>query len=35
MGYSGPVVAEVLPLPDDGTAVMDTAKFWKEMAIHL
>jgi sugar phosphate isomerase/epimerase len=35
IGYSGPVVAEVLPLPDDATAVMDTAKFWNDMAIHL
>ncbi len=35
IGYSGPVVAEVLPLPDDETAVLDTAKFWKEMEIPL
>jgi len=33
--YSGPVVAEVLPLPDDKTAVLNTAKFWKEMNIPL
>jgi 5-keto-L-gluconate epimerase len=35
IGYSGPVVAEVLPLPDDKTAVIDTAKFWKTMNIAL
>ncbi|HSN47136.1 MAG TPA: sugar phosphate isomerase/epimerase family protein [Flavobacterium sp.] len=35
IGYSGPVVAEVLPLPDDKTAVTDTAKFWKNMDIAL
>ena len=35
IGYSGPVVAEVLPLPDDNTAVLDTAKFWKNMDIPL
>lgn len=33
IGYSGPVIAEVLPLPDDNTAVLDTAKFWKKMDI--
>ncbi len=35
IGYSGPVVAEVLPLPDDNTAVKDTAGFWKKMEILL
>ena len=35
IGYSGPVVAEVLPLPDDNTAVLDTADFWKNMDIPL
>lgn len=35
IGYSGPVVAEVLPLPDDNTAVLDTAKFWEQMDIPL
>jgi len=35
IGYSGPVVAEVLPLPDDKTAVLNTAKFWKNMDIPL
>lgn len=33
IGYTGPVIAEVLPLPDDNTAVLDTAKFWKKMDI--
>jgi len=33
IGYSGPVIAEVLPLPDDKTAVIDTANFWKNMDI--
>ena len=35
IGYSGPVVAEVLPLPDDNTAVLDTADFWKNKDIPL
>ncbi len=33
--YSGPVVAEVLPLPDDRSAVINTAKFWKNMNVSL
>ena len=33
--FSGPIVAEVLPLPDDKTAVMNTAQFWKEMSFEL
>ena len=33
--YSGPVVTEALPLPDDKTAVMNTAQFWKEMSFEL
>jgi sugar phosphate isomerase/epimerase len=35
IGYSGPVVAEVLPLPDDNTAIVDTAIFWKKMDVPL
>jgi sugar phosphate isomerase/epimerase len=35
INYSGPIIAEVLPLPDDKTAVLDTAKFWKSMNISL
>lgn len=35
INYSGPVVAEVLPLPDDETAVLNTAKFWHEMSFTL
>ena len=35
IGYSGPIVAEVLPLPDDATAVQETAEFWKKMGIAL
>ncbi len=35
INYSGPIVAEVLPLPDDNSAVLDTAKFWKSMDIPL
>jgi sugar phosphate isomerase/epimerase len=35
INYSGPIVAEVLPLPDDGTAVLNTAKFWNEMSFKL
>ena len=35
INYSGPIVAEVLPLPDDNSAVLDTAKFWKSMDISL
>jgi sugar phosphate isomerase/epimerase len=33
--YSGPVVVEALPLPDDKTAVMNCAAFWKDMEIEL
>jgi len=29
IGYQGPVVSEILPLPDDTTAVQHTAEFWK------
>jgi sugar phosphate isomerase/epimerase len=35
INYTGPVVAEVLPLPDDRSAVLNTAKFWKDMNIPL
>jgi sugar phosphate isomerase/epimerase len=35
INYRGPIVAEVLPLPDDLTALKNTAKFWKDMVIHL
>ena len=31
MKYTGPVVAEILPLPDDRTAMVKTSEFWKEM----
>jgi sugar phosphate isomerase/epimerase len=31
MGYQGPIVAEALPLPDDLTAVQNTAEFWRQM----
>jgi len=34
IGYSGPIVTEALPLPDDKTAVENTAKFWKDMEIN-
>ena len=30
MDYRGPVVAEILPLPDDQTAIRKTAAFWQE-----
>jgi 5-keto-L-gluconate epimerase len=30
MDYQGPIVAEVLPLPDDLSAVQNTAKFWRQ-----
>ena len=33
--YAGPIVTEALPLPDDLTAVKDTALFWKQMNINL
>lgn len=33
--YSGPIVTEALPLPDDKTAVENTAKFWEEMEINV
>lgn len=29
--YEGPVVTEALPLPDDQTAVTNTAKFWEDI----
>lgn len=35
INYSGPVVTEALPLPDDRSAVMNTAQFWKEMSFEL
>jgi len=35
INYSGPVVTEALPLPDDNTAVLNTAKFWQDMSIAL
>ena len=35
IAYCGPVVVEALPLPDDKTAVLNTAKFWQEMSIPL
>ena len=35
INYCGPVVVEALPLPDDKTAVFDTAEFWKNMSIPL
>ena len=28
IGFAGPLVAEVIPLPDDETAARDTAAFW-------
>jgi sugar phosphate isomerase/epimerase len=30
MDYRGPVVAEILPLPDDVTAITKTAAFWQQ-----
>ena len=30
IGFDGPVISEILPLPDDTTAVQQTAKFWKD-----
>jgi sugar phosphate isomerase/epimerase len=30
MDYHGPLVAEILPLPDDLTAIQKTAAFWQE-----
>jgi sugar phosphate isomerase/epimerase len=30
IAYQGPIVAEVLPLPDDFSAVQNTAKFWRQ-----
>jgi sugar phosphate isomerase/epimerase len=30
MDYRGPVVAEILPLPDDQTAIRKTAAFWQQ-----
>ena len=30
MDYRGPVVAEILPLPDDATAIGRTAAFWRQ-----
>ena len=35
IGYSGPIVAEVLPLPDDLAAINKTADFWKKMGVAL
>ena len=29
--YEGPVIAEILPLPDDFTAVQKTAEFWQNL----
>jgi sugar phosphate isomerase/epimerase len=31
IGFAGPLVAEVMPLPDDETAARHTAKFWSEI----
>jgi sugar phosphate isomerase/epimerase len=32
INYHGPIVAECLPLPDDLTAVRNTAKFWQQIS---
>jgi sugar phosphate isomerase/epimerase len=32
--YTGPIVTEALPLPDDKLAVENTAKFWKDMELN-
>lgn len=29
IGFTGPIISEILPLPDDATAVQQTAQFWK------
>lgn len=31
IGYTGPIVSEILPLPDDLSALKDTAAFWKNL----
>lgn len=33
INFSGPIIAEVLPLPDDLTAIKNTAKFWEDMSL--
>ena len=33
IGYRGPIVAECLPLPNDLTAVIDTATFWDQISL--
>jgi len=32
INYLGPIVAEILPLPDDLTALKNTAEFWEKIA---
>ena len=34
INYQGPIVAEVLPLPDDLTALNNTAEFWKTIPVE-
>jgi len=31
IGFDGPLVSEILPLPDDATAVQQTAQFWESI----
>lgn len=33
INYSGPIVAEVLPLPDDQTALLKTKEFWQKLGL--
>lgn len=32
--YCGPIIAEILPYPDDETAIKNTRKFWEKMNIE-